>query len=81
LLARIWIEQGEFIFIGVQACTATLEINMVVPQKIENQTTTKPSYKILGHIPLPTNLYPVTGHLPNYVHNGLINNSQKLETT
>ena len=36
--------------VGVQNCTATLEINMVISQKIGNQPTSRPSNTTLGHI-------------------------------
>jgi hypothetical protein len=50
------VEQGEHSFTagGRANCTATLEINMVVSQKIENQSTSRPTS---GNIPLLV-IYP-----------------------
>ena len=47
--------------------------NWVSPQKIGNQSTSRPNYTTLGHIH--------KGHLLNHVHCSFIHNFQKLETT
>jgi hypothetical protein len=39
------------VLVGLQAGITTLEINLVVPQKIGNGCTSRSSYTILGHIP------------------------------
>jgi hypothetical protein len=39
------------LFVGLQAGTTTLEINLTVPPKIEYSTTCGPSYSTPGHIP------------------------------
>ena len=58
----------------------TLEINLVVSQKIGNSSTSRPSYTTPGHIPKRCSTIP-QGRLLNYVHSSFICNSQKLETT
>ena len=62
------------LLVEIQTCTATMEHNMAVPTKLGMnglQDTVTPK----GHSILPQ------GHLLNYVHDGLIHNSQKLGTT
>jgi hypothetical protein len=39
------------ILVGVQTCTTTLEINLVVSQKTGKMFTSRPSYTTLGHTP------------------------------
>jgi hypothetical protein len=39
------------LLVGLQTGTTTLEINLAVPQKIGNSSTSRPSYTTLGHIP------------------------------
>jgi hypothetical protein len=39
-------EQGGHSSTGMQTCTTTLEINLVDPQKIQNSSTSRPSYTI-----------------------------------
>lgn len=62
------------LIVGMQTCIATMKINMVVPQKIGNQSTSRPSYIILGHIPKGFSTLP-QGHLLNYVYCGFIHKS------
>ena len=66
--------------LGVQTCLATLEINMAVSQKTGNQSTSRPSNTILGHIPKGCLITP-QGHLLTYVHSSFVCNSQNMETT
>ena len=68
------------LLMGMQTCTATVEINMVVPQKIRNQSTTGPSCTTCTQILKEHSILPPE-HLCNYVHSDFIHNSQKLETT
>jgi hypothetical protein len=55
------------IVVGVQTCTITMEINLVVSQKTGNSSTSRHSYTTLGHV---HKRYPTIpqGHLLNYVH-------------
>jgi hypothetical protein len=39
------------LLVGVQTCTATMEVNMVVLHKSGNQYSSRPGYTIIGHIP------------------------------
>ena len=68
-------------FSTVWTCiVVTLEVNMVVSQKVGNWSTSRPSYTTLGHIPKACFILP-QGHLLNYVLCGFIHNSpQKLQT-
>ena len=65
--------------VEMKTSSATLEISMVVSQKIGNQPTSGPSNTTLGHIPKGYAII-LQGHLCNYVHSSLICDSQKLET-
>ena len=38
-------------FVGLQACTTTLEVSLKVPQKIEHNTTRRSSIPLLGIYP------------------------------
>ena len=43
MLARMWSKgHTPLLMVGVQMCTAILEINMADPQKIGNQATSRP---------------------------------------
>ena len=46
------------LLMGVQTCTATMEINMAIPQKIESLSTSRPIYTTLGHIPKGRSILP-----------------------
>jgi hypothetical protein len=57
MLERIWRKRNTPpLLVGLQACTTTLEINLAVPQKIENSTTKDPAIPLLGIYPeyIPT---------------------------
>ena len=47
------VEQGEHSSFagGGETCTTTMEINIVVPQRVGNQSASRPSYTTPGHIP------------------------------
>jgi hypothetical protein len=81
MLASIWKKRNiPPLLVGLQTGTDTLEINLEVPQETENTSTRRPSYITLGCIPKRCPTIP-QGHIFHYVYNGLICNSQKLETT
>ena len=44
-------ENTHPLLMGVQTCTVTMEISVAVHQKDTNQSTLRPSYTTLGHIP------------------------------
>ena len=48
----------------------TLELNMVVSQKIGNQSTSRPSIATFGHITKGGLTIP-QGHMLNYVHSSI----------
>jgi hypothetical protein len=81
LLVRMW-SKGSTppLMKGVKICTTTLEINLVVSQKIGNISTSRPSYSTPGHIPKRSSIIP-QGHVLHYIHSRFIHNSQKWETT
>ena len=80
-LAKMWSKgSSPSLLIGVQACTTTLEINLVVSQKTGNRSTSRPSCSTPGHIPRRNFTIP-QGYLLKHVHSSFICNSQKLETT
>ena len=64
--------------VGVQTCTATVEINVEVSQKTGNQPTSRSSYTTPGHIYKRCSIL-LQAHLINHVHYNFIHNSQKLE--
>lgn len=47
------VKQGSIppLLVGVQTCTITLEINLVVSEKFASRSTSRPSYTAPGHIP------------------------------
>ena len=52
MLARMWRKRDiPPLLVGLQACTTTLEISLVVPQKIGHSTTERSSNTYSGHIP------------------------------
>jgi hypothetical protein len=79
MLLRMWRKRNTPpLLVGLRSGTATLEINLEVPQKIGNRSTLRPRYTTLGNIPKRCPTMP-QGHLFHYVHSGLICDSQKLE--
>ena len=66
------------LLVGLQTGIATLEINLEVPQKIENRSTIRPRNTTLGNIPKRWPTMP-QGHMFYYVHSSLICDSQKLQ--
>ena len=67
------------LLVGVQTCTASLEINLAVLYKIGNRFSSSPRCSIPGHIVKRCSAIP-QGHLLNSVYNRFIHNSQKLRT-
>ena len=76
MLKRMW-NKGNTppLLVGMQTCANTLEIHMVVSQKIGNQFTSGPSNTTLGHI-LKVCSTILQGHLLNYIYSSIICNSQ-----
>jgi hypothetical protein len=68
------------LLVGMQTCTAYLEIKLMVSQKIGKSSTSRPSNNIPGYIHKRCSTIP-QGHWLDYVHSGFIFNNQKLETT
>ena len=81
MLARMWRKRNTLpLLVRLQACTTTLEVSLVVPQKIGHSTTGASLNTTPGHISRRCpNWYE--GHVLYYVHSSLICNSQKLERT
>ena len=81
MLDRMW-NKGNTppLLVGVQTCTATLEISMVISQKITKQPTSRPSETAFGYIPKGFSIIP-QGHVLNYVHSSIIYHNQSLKTT
>ena len=70
-------EEHSSIAGGLQTCTTTLDIILVVPQKMEIDLPEEPSIPLLD-------IYPkdiLQGHMFYYVHIRLLCDGQKLETT
>ena len=78
---RMWSKENILpLLVRVQTHLTYLKISMVVSQKFESQSISKPSNIILGHIPKRCSIIPQR-HLLNYVPNSIIYKSQNLETT
>ena len=76
MLAKMWRERNiPLLLVGLQTGTTTLEINLVIPQKIEKSSNT-----ILGYIPKRYSNMPQR-RVFHHVHNDLVCDSQKIETT
>jgi hypothetical protein len=81
MLTRMWRKRNTPpLLVGLQACTTTLEISLVVPQKIGHSTTGRSSNTCPGHIPRRCSNRQER-HMLHYVHSSLIYNRQKLERT
>ena len=65
---------------GNENLYSTLEVNMGVPQKIRNQSTSRSRYTTSEHTPKVHSILP-KGHLINYVSSNFIHNNQKPATT
>ena len=75
-MGRTWNKGNTpLLLVGVKTCTVTMEINMAIPQKNENQYSSRPSYITLGNIPKECTIIQSYNH----VHCSLIHNSQNLE--
>ena len=77
MLARVWHKRSTpLLLVGVQTCTTTLEINLVVPQTTVNSSTLRPSYTTPACMPkiCPT---ITQGHLLNYVHCSFIHSKAR----
>jgi hypothetical protein len=73
MLGRSWSKRNTpLLLVGVQTCMATLDINLMISQKIENKSS-RPSYTTPGHILKRYSTIPQR-HLLNYVHSSLICN-------
>ena len=58
------------LLVGVQTCTASMEINIAIFQKIGNQSTSRPSNTIFGHIAKGYSIIPQV-HVLNYIHSSI----------
>ena len=74
-----WRERGIFVHCwwDCKLVKTTLYISLVVPEKIENSSTWRPSYTAPGHIPKRFSTIPQ--YMSPCVHSSFICNSQKLE--
>lgn len=64
------------LLVEVQTCTGPMKIKMLVPQKIGNWTSSRPSYMTLGHIPKGWYIW-LQGHLLSNAHGIFIHNFQQ----
>ena len=80
MLERMWYKGNTPpLLVRIKNFTTTLEISVLVSQKIGNQSTARPSNTTLGYIPKGCSTI-LQGHLFNYVYSSIIYNSQNLET-
>ena len=71
MLERMWGKGNTpALLVGVQTCTADLEISTMMSQKIRKQSTSRPSNTIVGYIPKRHSLIP-QGHMLNYTHSSI----------
>ena len=68
------------LLVGVKTGTASLDISMMISQKIRKQPSTRPSNITFGYISKGCSIVP-QGHVLNYVHSSFVCYSQNLETT
>jgi hypothetical protein len=81
MLARMWRKRNTLLLlVGLQACTTTLVVNLVLPQKIGHSTTRRTSNTPPGHITQKMFQLVIRKHAP-HVHSSLTYNNQKLERT
>ena len=69
-----------YLLVGVQIGIATLDIRMMISQKIRKQPSSRPSNTIFVYIPKGISIVP-QGHVLNYIHSSIICHKQSLETT
>jgi hypothetical protein len=68
MLARMWIKGNIHpLLVGVQTCTVTMEISVVIPQEAGSRSTSRSSYTTLGYIPKGHIILPQK-HLYDHVH-------------
>ena len=78
MLEKAWTKGNTpLLLVGMKTCTAILKISMSISQKIGNQSTSRPSNITLWHIPKRCTFIP-KGHVLNYIHDSIINNSWNL---
>ena len=81
MLERLWGKRTTCaLLVGVQTGTATLDIIMVISQKIRKQPTSRPSNTTFGYRAKECLIIP-QGHVLNYDHSSIVCHSQNLETT
>ena len=73
---RLWSKYTPPLLVEMLICIATLEINMMVFQIIENPSTSRPSYPTPGHIHKGKSIV-TQEHLLKYVHSSFSHNTQK----
>ena len=80
MLERMWYKGNTSPLPGTKNFTTTLEISIVVSQKIGDQSTARLSNTTLGYIPKGCSTI-LQGHLFHYVYSSIICIIQNLETT
>ena len=68
------------LLVRVQTGTATLNISMMISQKIRKQPTSRPSNSTFRYIPKGCSIV-LKGHMFDFVHRSIVYHSQNLETT
>ena len=78
MLERIW-EEGKTspLLVGMQTGTVTLEISVLISQKIRTQPTSRPSNTTFGYIQSGCSIMP-QGHVSSYIRISTICISQNL---
>jgi hypothetical protein len=80
MLGMMWRKKNiPPLLVALQAGMTTLEVILVIPQKIGHRFTWGPSYITPGHT--PRGCSNIQGHMLYYIHGSLIYSSQKLERT
>ena len=80
MLERMWREGNSHpLLVGMQTCTANVEISVAVSQETGSQPPSRPSNSTLGNLPKRCPII-LQKYLFNYVHSSTICNSQNLET-
>ena len=81
MLAKMWRKRNTLpLLVRLQTCTTTLEVHLMVSQKIRNSFIWRPRNTAPGHVPKRCCTIP-QGCMFHYVHCSFIYKSQKLKTT
>ena len=81
MLERLWGKGNTLaLLMGMQVGTASVDVSVVIFQKIRKQLSSRPSNTTFGYISKGFSIVP-QGHVLNCIHSSIVCHSQNLETT